>query len=702
MKRAIEIGKVRNIGLMAHIDAGKTTVTERILFYTGKKHKIGEVHDGEATMDWMVQEQERGITITSAATSADWKGHRINIIDTPGHVDFTAEVERSFRVLDGAVTVFCAVGGVQPQTEAVWRAAHKYWIPRVAFINKMDRPGADFDGVVREIRENLGANAVPLVIPLSTEEGFRGLVDLMTMEARFFHDDVLGGSVRVEAIPAEFRDTAARAREILVERVSEVDPTLMEMYVEGVDPGVEALRKALRKATILGRLVPVLCGAALKNKGIRLLLDAVVAYLPSPADLPPQIGTRDQVDDILIRHPRDDAPLAALAFKVQADRHMGKLIYVRVYSGVLRAGETVLNANRDLRQRVGRLFVMHANHLLPVDALHAGDVGAVVGLSETFTGDTLADPSQPVELQSIEFPASVIGVAVKPASREDRDRLSTALSRLAEEDPTFTVHSDHETGEIVISGMGELHLEVIVDRLGREFNVKVLVGKPQVAYKETIMGTVTHELRHVKQTGGRGQYAHTVLQVEPGRPGSGLEFESRVVGGRIPRHYLPAIKRGVLDVMAEGPYGGFPMVDVTVRVLDGSFHEVDSSDLAFRTCGAKAFRAACRKAGLELLEPLMSVEATASADHAGALAASLGSKRGKITSLETRDGQCFVRALVPLAEMSGYASEFRSLTSGRGEFFMHFEHYASVPFAIAEGIVKARRDAREGRRGRTS
>jgi elongation factor G len=698
MKRASDIRKIRNIGLMAHIDAGKTTVTERILFYTGKKHKMGEVHDGEATMDWMVQEQERGITITSAATSTEWEGHRVNIIDTPGHVDFTAEVERSLRVLDGAVTVFCAVGGVQPQTEAVWRQARKYWVPRVAFVNKMDRPGADFDGVVREIRENLGANAVPLVMPLGAEADFRGLVDLVDMKARIFCDDVPGGSVRVEEIPADIRDLADRAREILLERLSEVDSTLMELYVEGVEPSIEELRQALRRATILNDLVPVFCGAALKNKGVRLLLDAVLAYLPSPADLPPQIGTRDQVEDVLIRHPRDDEPLAALAFKVQADKHIGKLIYVRVYSGVLRAGETVLNANRDRRQRVGRLFVMHANHRLPVNELHAGDVGAVVGLSDTFTGDTLSCPSQPVELQSIEFPASVIGVAVTPASRADRDRLSTALSRLAEEDPTFTVRSDRETGELIISGMGELHLEVIVDRLRREFNVKVHVGKPQVAYRETIVGTVVHNHRHVKQTGGRGQYAHVILQVEPGQPGSGLEFESRVVGGRIPRQYMPSIKRGVLDVMAEGPYAGFPMVDVTVRILDGSSHEVDSSEVAFRTCGRVAFRTACNKAGLELLEPLVSVEATAPDAYAGALAASLGGKRGKIASMETRSARCFVQAMVPLAEMSGYASELRSLTSGRGEFTMHFEHYTSVPFSIAEGIVKARQEARQGKR----
>ncbi|MHC4778342.1 MAG: elongation factor G, partial [Planctomycetota bacterium] len=447
MAREADISKVRNIGFMAHIDAGKTTVTERILFYTGKKHKIGEVHDGEATMDWMVQEQERGITITSAATSADWNGHRVNIIDTPGHVDFTAEVERSFRVLDGAVTVFCAVGGVQPQTEAVWRQARKYWVPRVAFVNKMDRPGADFSRVVQEIRDNLDGNAVPLVLPLDSDDGFTGIVDLVNMKARIFHDDKPGGSSTVEEIPENVMAEAASARELLMERISEVDPTLMEKYVEGVEPDLDELKKALRRATILDRIVPVFCGAALKNKGVRHLLDGVVAYLPSPADLPPQIGTRDQVEDVLIRHPDDDAPLAALAFKVQADQHMGKLIYVRIYSGVLRTGDTVLNANRDLRQRVGRLFVIHANRRKPVEALYAGDVGAVVGLSDTFTGDTISCPRQPVELESIEFPASVIGVAVKPKSRADRDRLSSALSRLSEEDPTFTVRTDPETNE---------------------------------------------------------------------------------------------------------------------------------------------------------------------------------------------------------------------------------------------------------------
>jgi len=693
MARSFEIEKVRNIGLMAHIDAGKTTVTERVLFYSGKKHKMGEVHDGEATMDWMVQEQERGITITSAATSTAWKKHRINIIDTPGHVDFTAEVERSIRVLDGAVTLFCAVGGVQPQSEAVWRQARKYRVPSIAFVNKMDRAGADFHGVVEELRKSLGANPVPLVLPLGAEEDFRGLIDLLDEKALLYDEGSLGVTIREEAIPASHEAQARRARERLVERVSEQDPVLMEKYVEGVEPGRAELKQALRRAVIGSRIVPVLCGAALKNKGIQRLLDAVVDYLPSPADLPPQVGTREtQTEDVLLRHPCDDAPLAALAFKVQADKHTGKLVYVRVYSGILKAGETVLNANRNVKQRVGRLFEMHANRRNPVDALYAGEVGAVVGLSDTATGETLCSASEPVELEPIEFPASVIGVAVAPASRADREKLSEALSRLAEEDPSFEVRADPETGERVISGMGELHLEVVLDRLTREFGVKA--GKPQVAYRETIVGTVVHEQRHVKQTGGRGQFAHAILQVEPGEPGSGLSFESRVRGGAIPKEYLPALKRGVLEAMAEGPYAGFPLVDVKVQVLDGSAHEVDSSDFAFQACGKRGFREACRKAGPELLEPLAAVEAVVPEEHAGAVASSLGARRGKIQDLEIRGARCIVRALAPLAELWGYATELRNLTHGRGEFTSHFEHYATVPGDIAEAIVKARREAK--------
>ncbi len=692
MARSIDIGRVRNIGIMAHIDAGKTTVTERILFYTGKKHKLGEVHDGEATMDWMVQEKERGITITSAATSTYWKGHRINIIDTPGHVDFTAEVERSVRILDGAITLFCAVGGVQPQTETVWNQAGRYHVPRIAFVNKMDRPGADFAGVVNDIRKNLGANAVPFVLPLGAEDGFRGVVDLVKMKAFVHEDGSLGATIVEEEIPRELKDDARRARESLIEQACESDSGLMEKFVEGKEPSEPEIMAALRRAVIEERIVPVLCGAALRNKGIQELLDAVVELLPSPADLPPQIGTRDrQVEEILIRHPKDDAPLAALAFKVQTDPHVGKLIYIRVYSGVLKAGDTVLNVNRDLKQRIGHLFEMHANHRKPVEELCAGDVGAAVGLSETFTGDTISSPEHPIELQPMEFPACVIGMSVAPANRADRDRLSESLTRLAEEDPTFSVRADPETGERVISGMGELHLEIILDRLRREFRVEVLAGPPQVAYRETIAGTAEHEQKHVKQTGGRGQYAHAIITVEPGLPGSGLEFESVVVGGRIPKQFIPAIKRGVVDAMAEGPYAGFPMVDVKVTVLDGSFHDVDSSDYAFRTCGSMAFRGACIKAGLNLLEPIMSVEASGPEDHAGAITASLCGKRGKIQQMGARGNRCVIRANVPLAEMHNYASEIRSLTRGRGEFTMQFEHYAAVPFSIAEGIAEDRR-----------
>jgi len=695
MARTVDIEKVRNIGIMAHIDAGKTTVTERILFYTGKKHKLGEVHDGEATMDWMVQEQERGITITSAATSTAWRGHRINIIDTPGHVDFTAEVERSIRVLDGAVTVFCAVGGVQPQTETVWNQAKKYNVPCIAFVNKMDRPGADYFEVLREIRDTLGANPVPLVIPLGSEDSFRGVVDILEGKAFVYDEDSQGVAIREEAVPEAMREDVRRARETLVERLSEVDAALMEKFVEGAQPGKDEIARALRAATIQGRVVPVLCGAALRNKGIQHLLDAVVAYLPSPADLPPQVGTRErQVDDVLIRHPRDDVPLAALAFKVQSDQHTGKLVYVRIYSGVMRAGETVLNANRDVPQRVARLFEMHANQRNPVKELCAGEVGAVVGLADTFTGDTLCDPAHPIELAPIEFPASVIGVSVAPANSEDRDRMSTALQRLAEEDPTFTVRADPETGERIISGMGELHLEIILDRLRREFRVEVVSGRPQVAYRETICGTAEHEQKHVKQTGGRGQYAHAIIRVEPGEPGSGLEFESKVTGGNIPKQFFPALKRGVLDAMARGPYAGFPMVDVKVQILDGSAHDVDSNENAFRTCGKMGFINACREAGLQLLEPILSAEVTAPEENAGSVTASLCGKRGKILYLGSKGPRCVVRAQVPLAEMSGYASELRNLTRGRGEFTMHFEHYAAVPFALAEEIVKARLEAK--------
>ena len=697
MSRSNEIAKVRNVGLMAHIDAGKTTVTERILYFAGRTHRLGEVHDGEATMDWMVQEQERGITITSAATTAYWKGHRINIIDTPGHVDFTAEVERSLRVLDGTVALFCAVGGVQPQSETVWRQAEKYRVPRIAFINKMDRTGADFEGVVADIREELGANAVPVVLPIGAEDTFKGIIDLIDMKAVYYDDTGNGIAIREEDIPAELLEKAREAEAVMIERISEQDDRLMEKFLEGETPKRDECVAAMRAATIAGDVIPVLCGAAFKNKGIRRLMDAIIDYLPSPLDLPPVIGTQQESNADILRHPSDDAPLAAIAFKIQADKHMGKLTYVRIYSGTLNAGEVVYNSTREKKQRVGRLFEMHADNRQAVDTLHAGEVGAVVGLGETRTGDTICNEKHLIVLESIEFPTPVIGLAVTPESRTDRDNLSKALIRLAEEDPTFTVAANQETGDVVISGMGELHLEIIVDRLKREFNVSTQVGKPQVAYRETVVGSVEHVHKHIKQTGGHGQYAHVKIEVRPAEPGSGLHFEDRVTGGNIPKEYIPAVERGVVDAMAEGPYAGFPMVDVFVVLLDGSAHDVDSSEMAFRTCGRQAFRDACRKAGLELLEPVMSVEVTAPEEHTGAITGSLCSKRGQIVDMELRGKTSIIRARVPLAEMFGYSSEIRNATSGRGEFTMHFEHYEAVPFALAEEIVEARRKAKSGK-----
>jgi len=695
MSKATPIEHIRNVGIMAHIDAGKTTVTERILFFTGKRHKLGEVHDGEAKMDWMIQEQERGITITSAATTTYWRDHRINVIDTPGHVDFTAEVERSLRVLDGTVALFCAVGGVQPQAETVWRQADKYGVPRIAFVNKMDRTGADFERVVEEIRQELGANAVPVVIPIGAEGDFRGIVDLIDMKAIYYDDAAAGAAIREEPVPEDLLPQARAAAALMLERVSEQDIHLMEKFIEGVTPERDEIVSAIRRATIEGRFIPVLCGAAFKNKGVRRLLDAIVDFLPSPVDLPPVIGVGSEADQELIRHPRTDAPLAALAFKIQSDRHMGKLTYVRVYSGVLENGAQLYNSSVGKPQRVGRLFEMHANDREPIDVLRAGEVGAVVGLGETLTGHTLCSPNHPIVLESIEFPAPVIGVAVRAESRDDRDKLSHALHRLAEEDPTFVVRANQETSEVIISGMGELHLEIIIDRLRREFGVGVISDRPQVAYRETILAPVDHEYKHVKQTGGRGQYAHMVFRIEPTDPGSGFQFEDTVTGGKITREYLAAIQRGIVEEMAAGPYAGFPMVDILVTVEDGSMHEVDSSEQAFRTCGRMGFREACRVAGLELLEPIMNVEVTAPEDHTGPITGNLCSKRGRILGMESRANAVILRAMVPLAEMFGYASEVRNLTSGRGTFTMQFEHYETVPYSIAEQIVEDRRAARK-------
>ena len=695
MAEQIDISRIRNIGVMAHIDAGKTTVTERMLFFTGKSHRIGEVDDGEATMDWMVQERERGITITAAATTTYWKDYRINIIDTPGHVDFTAEVERSLRVLDGTVALFCAVGGVQPQSETVWRQAEKYQVPRLAFINKMDRTGADFEGVVAEIKEELGANAVPIVIPIGSGDTFKGIIDLVDMKAVYFDDTPAGVVLREVAIPEDLAKQARDAAAIMIERISEQDDHLMEKFIKGEKPESDEIMQAMRKATIDGRIIPVLCGAAFKNKGVRRLLDAVVDYLPSPVDLPPVIGVHTETEKELVRQPRSDAPLAAVAFKIQSDKHMGKLTFVRVYSGMLRVGEFVYNSTRDKRQRVGRLFEMHANKQQVIEELGAGNVGAVVGLADTHTGDTICEEAHPIILESIEFPVPVMSVSVKPESRVESDRLDKSLAKLAEEDPTFMVRSNAETGEVVISGMGELHIEIITDRLRREFNVGVTVGKPQVAYRETIIGSVEHDYKHVKQTGGHGQYAHIVFRIEPSEPGSGFHFVNKVREGRIPNNYIPAIERGIIDAMAEGPYAGFPMVDIRTVILDGSYHEVDSSDHAFRTCASTGFREACRRAGLEILEPVMSVEVTAPEEHIGAITGSLCSKRGKISTLEAKGRACILQARVPLGEMFGYSTELRSITSGRGEFTMHFENYEAVPYSLAEEIKEARRKAKE-------
>ena len=692
MHKELSINQVRNIGIMAHIDAGKTTVTERILYFTGKKHKIGEVHDGEATMDWMPQEKERGITITSAVTSVYWRDHRINIIDTPGHVDFTAEVERSLRVVDGSVALFCAVDGVQPQSEAVWHQAEKYRVPRIAFINKMDRVGADFRGVVEEIRRELGANPVPVVLPIGKEENFRGLVDLLDWRAIYFVEGPKGIELEYGDIPGELLPEAREARERLLEAAAEADEALTEKYLEGEELSRDEIVAGLRKGTIAGTLVPVLCGSAFRNKGIRRLLDAIVDFLPSPADLPPVVGEWEGKEEV--RTPSADEPLAALAFKVQSDRHMGKLTYVRVYSGVLRSGALVYNATRGVKQRITRLFEVHADKRDIVEELKAGDVGAVVGLSDTYTGDTICDERYPLVLEPIEFPSPVIDLAIAPARREDLDKLSRALSYLSAEDPTFVVRADDETGEVVISGMGELHLEIIVDRIRREFGVDVVTGAPQVAYRETVLGAVEHEEKLVKQTGGRGQYAHIIFRLEPAGPGEGFQFENKVTGGRIPREYIPAIKKGFIEAMAEGPLAGYPMVDLKVTLLDGSFHEVDSSEQAFRTCARQALREAAKRAGVELLEPVMSVEVTVPEEYVGQVSGNLAAKRGKILGLETRGKRAVVRARVPLAEMFGYASELRNITSGRGEFTMHFERYEAVPPYLAEEIASSRRKAK--------
>jgi elongation factor G len=669
---------------MAHIDAGKTTTTERILFYTGKVHRIGETHDGGATMDWMAQERERGITITSAATTCHWKGHRINIIDTPGHVDFTVEVERSLRVLDGAVAVFCSVGGVEPQSETVWRQADKYHVPRLAYINKMDRVGADFQRGLDMIAERLGANPVAIQWPIGSEDTFRGIVDLVEMKAHLYVDD-LGTSEEVE-IPEELLDVVENARQILVEKVAETDEELTDKYLEGKEITAEEIKAALRKACIRVELIPVLCGSSFKNKGVQLLLDAVVDYLPSPSDLPPVEGTNPETGAVETRALNDQEPFAGLAFKIMADPYVGKLAFFRVYSGVLQAGSYVLNVSTGKRERVGRILLMHANHREEVSQVYSGDIAAMVGLRNTSTGDSLADEKKPILLESLEFPEPVINLAVEPKSKADQDKLGQGLQRLAEEDPTFKVYTDPETGQTIIAGMGELHLEIIVDRLLREFKVEANIGKPQVAYRETITKPVTAEGKFIRQSGGRGQYGHVVLEVAPNEPGAGFEFENRIIGGVVPREYIAPVEAGVKEAMLTGVVAGFPMVDVKVAIVDGSYHEVDSSELAFKIAGSIGFKEACQKAAPVLLEPMMRLEVVTPGDFMGEVMGDINSRRGKIEGTEQRGSTQVVKAIVPLAEMFGYATTIRSLTQGRAQHTMSFAYYEEVPRSLAEEI----------------
>ena len=676
---------------MAHIDAGKTTTTERILYYTGRSHKMGEVHEGAAVMDWMEQEQERGITITSAATTCQWKVdnlvHQINIIDTPGHVDFTIEVERSLRVLDGAIAVFDAVSGVEPQSETVWRQADKYGVPRLAFVNKMDRVGANFPRVIVMIEERLHARPVAVQIPLGVEDKFVGMIDLVRMKAITFKDETLGAEFDEAEIPEDYRQAAQQARETLLDVISRFDDALTETILEGGEPTAQAIHASIRRGAIAGDFCPVLCGSAFKNKGVQQLLDAVVRYLPSPLDVPPVSGVSPENEKPLTRATDDDAPLAALAFKVMTDPHVGQLTFVRVYSGKMKQGGMVYNPVRNKRERVGRLVRMHAAKREEVKELFAGDIAAVIGLSQSATGDTLCDQKQPIVLERISFPEPVIDIAVEPKTKLDYDKMSAALHKLAQEDPSFRVRADEETKQTIISGMGELHLEIIVDRLRREFKVASTVGRPQVAYRETITVSAQANTKFVKQTGGRGQYAHTVMEIEPLEPGSGFEFDSKVVGGSIPREYIPAVGKGAQEALTSGVLAGYPIVDVRVTVLDGSFHEVDSNEMAFKICATMAVREALRKAKPVLLEPVMKVEVVVPAEYMGEVMGDLNGRRGRIKGMEDRSGAKVIDADVPLAEMFGYATDLRSATQGRATFTMQFSHYDSVPAGVSETLL---------------
>jgi elongation factor G len=694
MPREIPLDRYRNIGIMAHIDAGKTTTTERILYYTGKTYKIGEVHEGTTEMDWMEQEKERGITITSAATTTFWNGmekqfkpHRINIIDTPGHVDFTVEVERSLRVLDGAIAVYDGVAGVEPQTETVWRQADKYNVPRICFINKLDRVGADFFFSVNSIKERLGANAVPIQLPIGSEADFKGVVDLINNRAIIWTGDELGAKFEFQPIPDDLKDLAEEYRSKLVESAVECDDELLEKYLNDGEISVEELKRAIRKGTLEKKLFPVLCGAAFKNKGVQPLLDAVVDFLPSPIDIAHVRGIDPNTGEEIERKTEDNEPFSALAFKIMSDPYVGKLTFFRVYSGTLKKGSYIYNSTKGKKERIGRLLLMHANQREEIDEVNAGDIAAAVGLKDTITGDTLCDENKPIVLESMTFPEPVIDLAIEPLTRADQDKLGTALMKLAEEDPTFRVKTDHETGQTIISGMGELHLEIIVDRLKREFKVEANVGKPQVAYRETITGSAEVEGKYIKQTGGRGQYGHVWIRVKPNEPGKGYQFINSIVGGVIPKEYIPAVDKGIQEAMQTGVLAGYPVVDISVELFDGSYHEVDSSEMAFKIAASMAFKDACKKANPVLLEPIMDVEVVTPEDYMGDVVGDLNRRRGRILSMDQRGNARVIKAEVPLAEMFGYATDLRSFTQGRASYTMKFKHYEQVPANIANEII---------------
>ena len=689
MARDVTLEMTRNIGIMAHIDAGKTTTTERILFYTGINHKIGETHDGSTTMDWMEQEQERGITITSAATTAYWKKHRINIIDTPGHVDFTVEVERSLRVLDGSVTVLCAKGGVEPQSETVWRQADKYHVPRMAYINKMDIMGADFYNVVSMMKDRLKCNAVPIQLPIGAEDTFRGIVDLIEMKADIYYDD-LGKDMRVEEIPDDMKEKAQEYHDALIEAVAEQDEELMNKYLEGEEITVEEIKAVLRKATIDNEIVPVTCGTSYKNKGVQKLLDAIVDYMPSPLDVPSIKGVNPETGEEVERHAGDDQPFSALAFKIATDPFVGKLCFFRVYSGIVAAGSTVLNATKDKKERMGRILQMHANHRADLEVCYCGDIAAAVGVKNTTTGDTLCDENNPVILESMEFPEPVISLAIEPKTKAGQEKMAIALAKLAEEDPTFRTYTNEETGQTIIAGMGELHLEIIVDRLLREFKVEANVGAPQVAYKETITTNADVDTKYARQSGGKGQYGHVKLHVYPNESGKGYEFINAIVGGSIPKEYIPAVDAGIQGALQSGVLAGYQTVDVKVELYDGSYHEVDSSEMAFKIAGSMAIKEACRKANPVILEPIMKVVVTVPEEYMGDVIGDLSSRRGEIQGMEDRNGVKQINAFVPLSEMFGYSNDLRSKSQGRGQYVMEPSHYIQVPKSIADGIISKR------------